>query len=104
MLTVTELLLDKSKNEQRVEVVGFFRFGREHVAIYPSREEKQSSNGIWLVNPEAAAHGIKKLKAMNNSMVKVVGTYIRRPNRGAGHFNIWPAEIRAIIEIETIDL
>jgi hypothetical protein len=102
--TVDQLLSDPAAHHQRsVEVVGFFVFGREHVAIYPSaREAREARRGIWLVSPECAARGLTKLKRLNRSTVAVSGTFISMSKRGAGHFGGWSAELRRITRIEAV--
>ena len=113
MLTVAQLLSDPAAYHQLpVQVVGFFRFGREHVAIYPSVREAfqrrktwgEPTRGIWLVSPEGAALGLARLKALNRSTVGVSGTFINRSKAGAGHFGGWPAELRRITQIEAVAL
>jgi hypothetical protein len=110
VVTVLELLLDPvAYHQQQVEVVGYFRFGREHVAIYasaceafPSKQgSKASARGIWLVGPDCAV-GLARLKALNRSTVRVTGTFINRSKAGAGHFGGWPAELRRITQIEAL--
>ena len=111
VLTVEQLLLDPAGHHQHhVRVAGFFRFGREHVAIYPSAREAfqrrktrgGSIRGIWLVNPESARLGVAGLKALNRTTIVVSGTFINRSKAGAGHFGGWPAELRRITRIDAV--
>ena len=104
MPTIEQLLEEPAGyHQQKVEVTGYLYLGREHVAIYPSADDRRVlSRGIWLVNPEAAAHGRTKLKALSGNMIRVTGTFISKSKRGAGHFNNWRAEIRGISRIEAV--
>jgi hypothetical protein len=111
VVTVEQLLLDPAAHHQhQVRVVGFFRFGREHVAIYPSAREAfqrgktrgESTRGIWLVSPESAGLGLAGLVALNRTTVGVSGTFINRSKAGAGHFGGWPAELRRITRIDAV--
>ena len=111
-MTVEQLLSDPvAYHQHKVQVVGFFRLGREHVAIYPSAREAfqgrktwgEPTRGIWLRNPGAGAVlGLARLKALNHSTVVVSGTFINRSKAGAGHLGGWPAELRRITGIDAV--
>jgi hypothetical protein len=102
MLTVNDILKDPvTHDKNEVEICGVYVNGREHRAIYSTRDDVKKKYGIWLV--QEASGGESAVKKLNGKNVRVVGTFHNRSKSGAGHFNGWPAELRNIKVFETIN-
>ena len=96
-LTVSDLLASGTSHaDAEVAVVGWVWDRFEHRAIYdspPSSVQPERSSGIWLegqLPTRRASHGDGPL---HGKRVVVAGKFHWQPNRGAGHFSLWPAWI-----------
>jgi hypothetical protein len=70
MQTMQDLLQEPLRfDRQVVEVSGWYFHSREHHAIYPSVENNDPREGIWLVAHETATSGEKALRTLPRAAV-----------------------------------
>src|SRR5947209_2188957 len=101
VLGVADLLVDPARFQgERVAVVGWFVFEREHRALYPSPSEARSvpRRGVWVFQPEAVG-GRRAAAALNRGWVRVVGEFGHAGRAGCGHFGGWPAVLHRLTEL-----
>ncbi|MEM1060623.1 MAG: hypothetical protein AAGK14_15535 [Verrucomicrobiota bacterium] len=93
-MTPEKLLAEPDTFDGReVEVVGYFVFERENVAVYTSASETENGSGIWLGNASLPQN---KAKHLSKSVVVIRGVFHCKGKSGFGHFGMWPAELRGV--------
>jgi hypothetical protein len=99
-MAVPNLLADPARFDgQVVTVAGWFVWGREHSALYPSPvASSRPVSGVWVVHA-ATVGGVRSVAELNRGWVRAVGVFGNRRQAGCGHFGAWPAQLSGLSEL-----